>query len=309
MLQNEAPKKIRLGTRGSDLALQQAKIVSNLLREAYPFITTEIIPITTTGDKISDRNLADIGGKGLFIKEIEEYLCAGKIDIAVHSLKDMPAIMSEEFALPCVLQREDARDAFISYKYTLEQLPNGAVIGTSSARRAAQMLKMRPDINIVPLRGNVNTRLEKLKKNTIDATFLAMSGLKRIGLFDSKIMQPLPPEIMLPAVSQGAIAIEILSDNHKMREMLAPLNHKPSFITTNIERQFMRVFEGSCTTPIAAYATITKNIIEFKCLIAKTDGSIIHHDSASCVINENYDIGAKCAYNLKKLAGDNFFVT
>lgn len=302
------PTKVRIGTRGSALALKQADIVKEKLCNAYPEIQVEIITIITTGDKILDRNLSDIGGKGLFIKEIEEHLQNNKIDIAVHSLKDMPAVMPDIFTIPCVLERADIRDAFISTKYkSLAELPNGAILGTSSTRRSAQALNLRPDLKIIPLRGNINTRITKIINGQVDATFLAMAGLTRAELFDSKIMHPIDISQMLTAVSQGAIGIEILKENKAMRKLLEPLNHKPTYICTNTERSFMRVFEGSCTTPIAALAQINGDIIDLNCLIARPDGSIIHRTSRRGNTEDSENIGTIAAHQLKNLAGENFF--
>ena len=301
-------KKIRVGTRSSALALKQADIIEKLLSDRYPEITIEIVTITTTGDKILDKNLASIGGKGLFIKEIEEALLDGRIDIAVHSMKDMPASMPPEFSIPCVLEREDPRDLLISHKYkTIADMPQGAVIGTSSARRAAQTLNKRPDLKIIPFRGNVQTRLRKLAEGVVDATFLAAAGMNRLGLIDSNIMHILPPADMLPAVSQGAIGIEILSNNNVMTELLHPLNHIPTFARISAERSFMRVFEGSCSTPIAALSQFAEKTMNLECLIAKTDGSVIHKTKRSSNIADAENMGEDAALELKKLGGDNFF--
>jgi hydroxymethylbilane synthase len=182
------------------------------------------------------------------------------------------------------------------------------VIGTSSARRGAQILKLRPDLKIIPLRGNINTRISKLENGVVDATFLAMAGLIRSGLIDNSTMRPLPTSQMLPAVSQGAIGIEILTNNNTVRKLLGPINHQPTYICTKTERSFMRVFEGSCATPIAALAEINDNIINLQCLIAKPDGSIIHSTSCSGNIADAENIGTKAALFLKNLAGENFFV-
>jgi len=302
------PQKIKIGTRGSALALKQADMVRNMLRAEYADLEVEIVIIITTGDKILDRNLAAIGGKGLFIKEIEEHLLTGEVDIAVHSLKDMPAKMPDEFDIPCVLEREDARDVFISLKYkSISDLPHGAIIGTSSARRAAQLLRLRPDLKTIPFRGNINTRIKRLEEGAADATFLAFAGLIRIGLFNAATMHPIPTSQMLPAVSQGAIGIEILKNNKVMRDILKPLNHVQTQQRTNMERSFMRVFEGSCTTPIAAHAEIIDGQIHFKCLIAKPDGKVIHHTSCSGNIDKAEKMGADCANLLKDFAGENFF--
>lgn len=299
---------IRLGTRGSALALKQAHLVRDEICAKYPQISVEIVIITTTGDKILDKNLSTIGGKGLFIKEIEEELLAGNIDIAVHSMKDMPAIMPAEFSISCVFAREDARDVFVSAKYkSIEELPQGAVVGTSSSRRAAQALKIRPDLKIIPFRGNVNTRLRKIMDGEADATFLALAGMNRLALFSGKIMHILPVNKMLPAVSQGAIGIETLENNTKIQQLLAPLNHAPTYNCISAERSFMQVFEGSCTTPIAAFAEISDKQLHLSCLIAKPDGTVLHRVSRHGLVENAMQIGRDAALELKKIAGDNFF--
>jgi hydroxymethylbilane synthase len=221
----------------------------------------------------------------------------------------MPAKMPEQFDIPCVLEREDARDVFVSLKYkSISDLPHGALIGTSSARRAAQLLAVRPDIKTIPLRGNINTRLRKLEEGALDATFLAFAGLIRVGLFNDATMHPIPAADMLPAVSQGAIGIEILNNNTVMRDILRPINHVQTQQRTNMERSFMRVFEGSCTTPIAAYAQVLDEKIYFQCLIAKPDGTVIHRTECAGSLDNAEKMGSDCANLLKDLAGDNFFV-
>ncbi len=303
-----AIKTLRIGTRGSALALKQADIVKDRIQKIYPALKLEVVTIVTTGDKILNKNLATIGGKGLFIKEIEEELQNGKIDLAVHSMKDMPAIMPENFTIAAVLEREDASDVLISHKYqSIAEIPDGAVIGTSSARRAAQALHLRPGLKIIPFRGNINTRLRKLDEMEADATFLAAAGINRIHLMDVSIMHIIPKIEMLPAVSQGAIGIETLKHSALLQEMLAPLNHTETFNSINTERSFMRVFEGSCTTPIAAFAEIIDNTIHLKCLISKPDGSVIHRTSRIGNIADAVAIGEDAAIELKAIAGENFF--
>lgn len=303
-------EKLRIGTRGSALALKQADIVRSRLCSVYPEIQCEIITILTTGDRITDKNLATIGGKGLFIKEIEEELNNGSIDIAVHSMKDMPAIMPERFDIPCVIAREDPHDAFLAQRFKCPaELPEGATIGTSSARRAAQMLHIRPDLIIVPLRGNINTRIAKLDSGLVDATFLAIAGLRRVGLAhnDGRFVHVMPYDEMLPAVSQGAIGIEILTDNIRIRELLLPLNHHNTYTCLDSERSFMRVFEGSCATPIAALAEIHGDVMTLRCLIARPDGQVIYRTSRSGSISDAAGMGEDAALQLKSQAGDNFF--
>ncbi len=305
-------KKLRIGTRSSILALKQTDIVKGLLNLHYPSTKIEITHITTTGDKILDKNLANIGGKGLFIKEIEEKLEDQSIDIAVHSMKDMPAYMPEGFSIACILEREDARDVFISAKYkSINDLPNGAVIGTSSSRRAAQVLNIRPDLKITPFRGNINTRLKKVENGEVDATFLAIAGLKRANLIpkDTELlsMYPLPYSTMLPAVSQGAIGVETLSKNVEIIKLLQKLNHKETSTCITAERAFMQAFEGSCTTPIAANAEIKNNHIHLTALIARPNGTEIHKTSINGKKEEAEEIGHKAALDLKSRIKDDFF--
>ena len=242
------PATIRIGTRGSPLALAQATDVQARLMAAHG-LTAErctIVVIKTSGDRILDRPLSEAGGKGLFTKEIEEALLDGSIDLAVHSMKDMPTELPTGLALACMLPREDVRDAFISLKYpTFAALPNGATLGTSSLRRAAQAAWARPDLTVVGFRGNVQTRLSKLAAGVADATFLAVAGLNRLGLAD-RITQAIPTEVMLPAVAQGAVGIEIRADDAMMLQLLRPLDDTPTHAAVTAERVFLRRLEGSC---------------------------------------------------------------
>ncbi len=269
------PAQIRIGTRGSPLAVAQATEVKNRLLGAFPELTQEqvtLIPIITTGDRIQNKSLAEIGGKGLFTKELEEALLADRIDFAVHSLKDMPDALPEGMAINCVLEREDPRDAFLSSaSETLDFLPQGAMVGTSSTRRQAQLLMRRPDLNIVPFRGNVTTRLAKLKDGRVDATVLAVAGLKRLYL-TPEIREILEPDIMLPAVGQGAICVETLQKNVHLHETLSAINHARTAICTGAERAFLKTLGGSCKTPIAGYAWLDGENLHLKALVASPDG-------------------------------------
>ena len=251
-------RSIRIGTRGSQLALAQAHETKARLMQAHglPEEAIEIVIIKTTGDVVRDRPLAEIGGKGLFTKEIEEALLDGRIDLAVHSMKDVPAELPQRLAITCHLPREDARDAFLSpVAESIEALAQGATVGTSSVRRAAQLLSLRPDLNIIPFRGNVDTRLRKLEEGVAEATFLACAGLNRLGL-QEKITQAVPTEVMLPAVAQGAIGIETREDDADTRALLAPLNDEATAVRVAAERGFLIRLEGSCRTPLAAHATL-----------------------------------------------------
>jgi hydroxymethylbilane synthase len=257
--------KIRIGTRGSPLALAQAHETRNRLVAAHGLDpdSLEIVVITTTGDRIRDRPLSEIGGKGLFTKEIEEALFDGSIDIAVHSMKDMPAHLPDGLKFAATLEREDPRDAFISLAaMSLRDLPHGAVLGSSSVRRSAQALRVRPDLKSVQFRGNVETRLRKLSEGVADATFLAVAGLNRLGLAD-KITAIVEMDEMLPAVAQGAIGIEITRRNDRAHELVRAINHDATWIAVSCERAFLAALDGSCQTPIAGHAKIINDEIQF----------------------------------------------
>jgi hydroxymethylbilane synthase len=268
--------KIRIGTRGSPLALAQANETMNRLIAAHGLEADEleIVVITTTGDRIRDRPLNEIGGKGLFTKEIEEALFDGSIDLAVHSMKDMPALVPDGLAFAATLPREDARDAFISLsEKSLRDLPRHALLGSSSVRRSAQALRVRPDLKPVQFRGNVDTRLRKLSEGVADATFLAVAGLNRLGLAN-KITAIMPIEEMLPAVAQGAIGIEINQRNARAERLVTAINHMPTWTTVACERAFLAALDGSCRTPIAGHATLQNGAIDFSGESLALDGSV-----------------------------------
>jgi hydroxymethylbilane synthase len=266
--------RIKIGTRGSPLALAQARETRDRLISAHGMDENdiEIIAISTTGDRIKDRPLSEIGGKGLFTREIEEALMAGEIHLAVHSMKDLPASLPEGLTIAAVLPREDPRDAFISLiAGSIEQLKPGAVIGSSSVRRTAQVLRLRPDLKSVQFRGNVETRLRKLSEGVADATFLACAGLNRLGLND-KITQAMPMDIMLPAIAQGAIGIEIRGRDDATRELLRAIDHRPSEIAVACERAFLKALDGSCRTPLAGHATLDGDTLSFRGHALTLDG-------------------------------------
>jgi len=301
--------KIRIGTRGSPLALAQAREVMGRLAAAHGLGADrcEIVVIKTTGDKITDRPLIEAGGKGLFTKELEEALFAGNIDIAVHSMKDMPALLPEGLAIAAILPREDPRDAFISLKYpSLDELPPGATVGTSSPRRQAQALRLRPDLRIVPLRGNVETRLRKLDEGAADATFLACAGLNRLGLAQH-ITARMDIETMLPAVAQGAIGIEIRADDANTAVLAAPLNDAATALCVAAERAFLSRLEGSCRTPIAGYADLRADALHIS-------GEILTPDGRECLVatrdgspQSALRLGEEMATELLAQAGPDFF--
>jgi hydroxymethylbilane synthase len=263
--------KIRIGTRKSPLALAQAGQVRNRLLELYPGLSVEMVHITTSGDKFTDRPLADIGGKGLFTKEIEEALFDASIDIAVHSVKDMQTVLPNGLTIGCIPMREDPRDSLIAGDLvSLLDIPKGGTFGTSSLRRAGQVLMTRPDIKIIPLRGNVHTRLAKVEQGEIHATMLAMAGLNRLNIRAGTAIETAD---FLPAVGQGAIAIECRADDSNILELLAPLNHADTNAAVTCERAFLRALDGSCRTPIAGLAKIKGDKIQFEGLLVEPDGS------------------------------------
>lgn len=265
---------LRIGTRGSPLALYQANETRERLMAAHGLAAAdiEIVTITTTGDRVRDRPLAEIGGKGLFTKEIEEALLARDIHMAVHSMKDMPAQLPDGLEIAAILPREDVRDAFLSpVAKSIRDLPQGAVVGSSSVRRSAQLLRLRPDVTTVQFRGNVETRLRKLAEGVAQATFLAAAGLKRLG-FEDKITALVPIEDMLPAVAQGAIGVEMRSDDEGTRKLLAAINHGPSSTAVACERAFLAALDGSCRTPLAGHATLKDGRISFRGHALTLDG-------------------------------------
>jgi hydroxymethylbilane synthase len=305
---SQSTATLRIGTRGSPLALAQARMVRAQLA-ATQGVDEERVTLTvirTTGDVIQDRTLAEAGGKGLFTKEIEEALRAGTIDLAVHSAKDMPTVLPHGLTIAAVLPREDARDVFISrVAKTLQDLKAGAVVGTASLRRQAIVKHLRPDLEVVPIRGNVDTRLRKLDDGLVDATLLALAGLKRLGLTQAAT-SILSVDEFLPAVGQGIVAIETRIDDRATRTILAAINHEESAIALTAERAFLAVLDGSCRTPIAGHATIADGRLRLRGLIAKPDGS----ESFTCMregmIGEAALLGAEAGRELKDRAGADF---
>jgi hydroxymethylbilane synthase len=264
---------LRIGTRGSPLARVQADAVARKLEANADGLTTELVVIKTTGDHVLDRPLSEIGGKGLFTKEIEEALFDGRIDLAVHSLKDVATVLPDGLDLAAVLPREDVRDALIAGDVArLADLPPGAVVGSSSLRRRAQILALRPDVEVVNLRGSVQTRMTRVANGDIHATLLAMAGLNRLGRADAA-SAPIAVDELLPAVAQGAIAVEIRTDDDATRELLAPLDDAATAMAVTAERAFLRALDGSCRTPIAAYARMDGDDVAFAGLLAYPDGA------------------------------------
>jgi hydroxymethylbilane synthase len=273
------PSELKIGTRGSQLALFQANWVKDRLVQAHPDLHVTLIKIKTTGDKIQDTPLAKIGGKGLFVKEIEEALLQKRIDLAVHSIKDVPTEFPEGLHLSVITKREDPRDVLISKDgKPLKDLPKGAKIGTSSLRRQAQLLHFRSDFELIPLRGNLDTRLKKLKSMNLDAIVLALAGVKRLG-FDEKITEIIPPEVSLPAIGQGALGIETRMADQEVESQIRLLNDRDSSIAINAERAFLKKLEGGCQVPIAAFARIVDTTLHIDGLVGTIDGKrlIRHH--------------------------------
>jgi hydroxymethylbilane synthase len=302
------PALLRIGTRGSPLALAQARMVRACLA-AVEGVDEERITLTvirTTGDMIQDRTLAQAGGKGLFTKEIEEALRARTIDLAVHSAKDMPTVLPDGLTIAAVLPREDARDVFISRAAnTLRELRAGAVVGTASPRRQAIVKRLRPDLDVVPIRGNVETRLRKLDEGVVDATLLALAGLKRLGLTHAATSIFAVDEF-LPAVGQGIVAIETRADDRATRTLLDAINHGETATVLAAERAFLAVLDGSCRTPIAGHATIAAGRLRLRGLIAKPDGSASFECTREGQAGEAAALGADAGTELKDRAGVDF---
>jgi hydroxymethylbilane synthase len=297
-----------IGTRGSPLALAQAQQVRDrLAARGIPAEQIALEVIRTTGDAIRDRPLADAGGKGLFTKEIEEALIAGTIDLAVHSAKDMATILPTGLRIAAVLEREDARDVFISTKAkTIESLPPGSRVGTASLRRQALVKRLRGDLNVVPMRGNVETRLRKLAAGEVDAIVLALAGLKRLGLAQAATAV-LAVDEFLPAVGQGIIAIEARGDDERTLALVRAVNHDETAAALTAERTFLAVLEGSCRTPIAGYAAVAAGRLAFRGLIAKPDGSEVIEAQRYGAMVDAVRLGAEAGRELKQRAGAEFF--
>jgi hydroxymethylbilane synthase len=309
MTQSSAAPFLRIGTRGSPLALWQAHEARARLAAAHG-VALEAIAITvikTSGDIIQDRPLSEVGGKGLFTKEIEQALIDGGIDLAVHSAKDMPTLLPVGLMLAACLPREDVRDAFISRKAaTLDGLAAGAVVGTASLRRQAMVKRLRPDITVVPFRGNVETRLKKLDDGVVDATLLALAGLNRLGRA-AAATSILDVDRFLPAVGQGAIGIETRADDRRTRDLLAAIGDPDTLTAIGAERAFLGVLDGSCRTPIAGHARIAAGAVAFRGLILRPDGSEAHETARTGALADAARLGADAARELKSRAAPDFF--
>lgn len=302
---------LRIGTRGSPLALVQANLVRRALADAHPALAApdaiQVVPIRTTADRITDRPLAEVGGKGLFAKEIEAALLAGDIDVAVHSLKDMETSLPAGLSIGAVLPREDPRDVLIAARASrVADLPKGARLGTCSLRRQAQLLHARPDLEIVPLRGNVNTRLAKVADGTVDATVLARAGLARLGL-SPEGAAPLASEEMLPAAGQGAIAAQCRDDDADVSALLTGITHRESEQRVFAERAALAALDGSCRTPIAAFAEIDGDRMRLRALVAAPDGTRLYHAERAGAVADGANLGRDAGEELRAAAPASLF--
>lgn len=303
--------RIKIGTRSSALAMAQAHETQQRLIELHGFseADVEIVPMSTAGDRIQDRSLSEIGGKGLFTEEIEDALLQGRIDLAVHSTKDMPTVLPDGLHLSVFLPREDPRDAFVGRQVKrLLDLPQGAKVGSSSLRRQALIKRLRPDLEVVGFRGNVNSRLRKLEEGQVDGTFLAYAGLRRLG-FEDKVTELMDPKSFLPAPGQGAIGIESRIGDARIDALLAPLNHRETFIRLSCERAFLACLDGSCRTPIGGLATLDGEKLYFSGMILTPDGSEAHQVDLQGTIGDAVAIGVEAADYLKAQAGSHFFTS
>ena len=296
-------KSIVIGTRGSKLALWQAEHIASLIRERFPAIEVNLKKIVTTGDKILDVPLAKIGGKGLFTKELENAMLSGEIDLAVHSLKDMPTELPEGLMLAAITIRADASDAFVSLRYnSLDELPQGAKVGTSSLRRRAQILKYRPDLQTVDLRGNLDTRIKKLENKEMDAIILATAGLKRLGL-EQYITQILPAAICLPAVGQGALAIETRQNDAEVLSVLEFLNDNDTIAAVTAERAYLREVQGGCQVPVGVHGEVNGDQLLLEATILKIDGTREVREQICGNCSEAEALGVKLAQQMLAAGG------
>ena len=294
----------RIGTRGSKLALVQSEWVKKEMQSRYPELRVELVKIRTKGDKIIDAPLSKVGGKGLFVKEIEEALLKREVDLAVHSLKDVPAELHKGLQLSVYPKREDPRDALVSSLFRkVGDLPQGASVGTSSLRRSAQLLHMRPDLRIAPLRGNVDTRLRKLDSGELQAIVLAAAGLQRLGLSD-RITALLSPDSVLPAIGQGVLGLEVRENDQKVQNLISFLNDLETELAARAERAFLKELEGGCQVPLAGYARVEKGRLVLDGMVAELDGSVILKRKLSGEKDKPEDLGLALARNLIAAGAD-----
>ena len=295
---------IKIGTRASKLALAQSHWVKEKIESKYPHIQVELVTIKTTGDKVLHSPLSKIGGKGLFVKEIEEALLSKRVDVAVHSMKDVPAELPDALMLSTFPEREDPRDALISINdQTLEQLAKGSTVGTSSLRRTSQLLHMRPDLDLVPLRGNVDTRLGKLNSGGLQALILATAGLKRLG-FSSRITQIISPGQILPAIGQGALGLEVRRDDEQIISLLDFMNHKQTEVIVKAERAFLKELKGGCQVPIAGFGRLIGGKLHLEGMVAELDGTRLIRDEITGEIDRPRETGITLARRLLRSGAD-----
>ncbi|MFK8029993.1 MAG: hydroxymethylbilane synthase [Gammaproteobacteria bacterium] len=297
---------LRIATRQSPLALWQAEHVRDALKKAHPDIDVELLPMSTRGDEILDKSLAKIGGKGLFIKELEVAMLEGRADLAVHSMKDVPVELPEGMTLAAILEREEPTDAFVSNKYaSFSELPQGAVLGTSSLRRQAQLLNKRPDLDVRPVRGNVGTRLSKLDSGEFDAIILASAGLIRLELTE-RIAEKLDVRLCMPAAGQGAVGIECLASATRTQELVGALAHEVTTARVTAERAVTHTLEGSCTSPIAVYATHKDGIIQLGARVAAPSGEEMLETVARGDAADAHALGIQAGASLKKMGAAQY---
>jgi hydroxymethylbilane synthase len=289
---------LKIGTRGSKLALAQSEWIKEKIQESQPGVQVELVYVKTTGDKILDSPLSKIGGKGLFVKEIEEALREERVDMAVHSMKDVPAELPEGLVLSAFPEREDARDAFVSVRFeNLADLPAGARVGTGSLRRVSQLLHKRSDLHLVPIRGNVDTRLRRLEAGDFDALILACAGLRRLGLAH-RIREVISEETILPAIGQGALGLEVRRQDERTISLLRMLNHEETELAVGAERAFLKELEGGCQVPLAAYCRVEGQMLRLRGMVAELDGSVTIKDEVSGQKGEAEEIGKALARRL-----------
>ena len=296
-------KKILIGTRGSDLALVQANWVSDRLKSIYPDMSVEVVPIKTRGDRMQNISLVEIGGKGIFVKEIEEALLRRDIDIAVHSMKDVPVDLPDNLMIGAIPEREDPRDVLISREdIKMEELSKGARLGTGSLRRGMQVKSLMPDVEIVPVRGNIDTRIKKIVTEHLDGIIIAAAGMKRMGR-DREISQYIPLEIMMPSVGQGVLGIELREDDKEAENIISPLNHPDTMVEISAERAFLRRLGGGCQVPIAGIARKHGDSLVIKGLVGSVDGRIMIMDEIRGRSSDWEDMGNTLAENILSRGG------
>ena len=296
-------KTIRIGTRGSELALVQARFIAEKIKTKYRDISLEIVPIKTRGDRMQNISLAKIGGKGVFVKEIEEALLRDEIGIAVHSMKDVPVELPDGLEIAVVPEREDPRDVLISKNNVkMEELPKGAKIGTGSLRRKMQLLNFLPDIEVIPIRGNLGTRIKKIETEGLDGIIAAAAGMRRMG-WAAKVSQYIPVETMLPSAGQGVLGIEVRKDDDEIREILSFLNHGETFTEVSAERAFLKTLGGGCQVPIACIARKQGDILTLRGLVGSTDGKIVIEDEVRGSIEDGEELGNSLAETILSRGG------